>query len=163
MQVKSLSHVRLFATRWTVAYQAPTSMGFSKQEYCSGLPFPSPWDLPSSGIEPRSPALQADALPSAPSGKPNSELIYLWIIYYYSHMHINSFFNSGKEINNFRRFILNFWGLNKGRGGSAYIDVKHRFMINFKGQDVIYCIIYTTFYGKRMKNECICLQINRFF
>ena len=54
---------------WTVAYQAPPSMGFSRQEYWSGLPFPSPGDLPDPGIEPRSPALQADALISEPPGK----------------------------------------------------------------------------------------------
>ena len=59
---KSLSHVQLFATPWTVVYQAPPSMGFSRQEYWSGLPFPSPGDLPDPGIEPRSPALQADTL-----------------------------------------------------------------------------------------------------
>ena len=52
-----LSHVQIFATPWTVAYQAPLSMGFSRQEYWSGLPFPSPGDLPDPGIEPRSPAL----------------------------------------------------------------------------------------------------------
>ena len=51
-------------TPWTVAHQAPLSMGFSKQEYWSGLPFPSPGDLPDPGIEPRSPALQTDALPT---------------------------------------------------------------------------------------------------
>ena len=68
-QVKSLSRVQLFATRWTVAYQASPSMGFSKQEYCSGLPFPSPGDLPNPGIEPGSPVLQADALPSESPGK----------------------------------------------------------------------------------------------
>ena len=68
--VKSLNHVRLFAAPWTVVYQAPPSMGFSRQEYWSGLPFPSPGNLPDSGIEPRSPALQADALTSKPSGKP---------------------------------------------------------------------------------------------
>ena len=62
-EVKSLSRVRLFATPWTVAYQAPPSMGFSRQEYCRGLPFPSPGDLPDPGIEPGSSALQADALP----------------------------------------------------------------------------------------------------
>ena len=61
---------RLFATPWTVAYQAPPSMEFSRQEYWSGLPFPSPRDLPDLGIEPKSPALQADALPSRPPGKP---------------------------------------------------------------------------------------------
>ena len=68
--VKSLSRVRLFATPWTVAYQAPPSMGFSRQEYWSGLPFPSSGDLPDPGIEPGSPAFQADALTSEPPGKP---------------------------------------------------------------------------------------------
>ena len=61
-EVKSLSRVRLFVTPWTIAYQAPPSMGFSRQEYWSGLPFPSPGDLPNPGIEPRSPALQADTM-----------------------------------------------------------------------------------------------------
>ena len=65
-EMKSLSHVRLFATPWTVVYQAPPSMGFSKQEYWSKLPFPSPGDLPNPGIEPSSPALQTSALPSEP-------------------------------------------------------------------------------------------------
>ena len=60
VKVKSLSRVRLFATPWTVAHQAPLSMGFSRQEYWSGLPFPSPGDIPDPGIEPRSPVLQAD-------------------------------------------------------------------------------------------------------
>ena len=66
----SLSRVQLFATLWTVAHEAPLSMGFSRQEYWSELPFPSPGDLPNSGIEPESPALQADALPSELPGKP---------------------------------------------------------------------------------------------
>ena len=68
MKVKSLSRVRLFATLWTVAHQTPLSMGFSRQEYWSGLPFPSPGDLPDPGIEPRFPALQADTLTSEPPG-----------------------------------------------------------------------------------------------
>ena len=55
----SLSCVQLFANLWTVAFQAPLSMGFSRQEYWSGLPFPSPGDLPDPGIKPGSPALQA--------------------------------------------------------------------------------------------------------
>ncbi|CAM9720312.1 unnamed protein product [Rangifer tarandus platyrhynchus] len=59
-------------TPWTIACQAPLSMGFSGQEYRSGLPFPSPGDLPNTGIEPRPPALQADSLPSLPPGKPTS-------------------------------------------------------------------------------------------
>ena len=70
VKVKSLNCVRLFATPWTVARQAPLSMGFSRQEYWSGLPFPSLGDLSNPGIKPRSPALQADALSSEPPGKP---------------------------------------------------------------------------------------------
>ena len=69
--MKSLSRVRLFATPWTVAHQAPPSMEFSRQEYWSGLPFSSPGALPDPGIEPGSPALQADALLSEPLGKAN--------------------------------------------------------------------------------------------
>ena len=61
------------ATPGTVAYQAPPSMGFSREEYWSGLPFPSPWDLANPGIKPGSPALWADALPSEPPGKLISE------------------------------------------------------------------------------------------
>ena len=68
-KVKSLSRVWLFATPWTVAHQASPSMGFSRQEYWSGLPVPSPGDLPDPGIEHRSPALQADALTSEPPAK----------------------------------------------------------------------------------------------
>ena len=66
VKVKSLSRVRLFATPWTAASQAPLSMEFSRHEYWSGVPLPSPGDLTDSGIEPRSPALQADALSSKP-------------------------------------------------------------------------------------------------
>ena len=68
-----LSHVQFFVTPWTVAYQSPPSMGFSKQECWSGLPIPSPGDLPYPGIEPGSPTLQADALPSEPPGKPHTD------------------------------------------------------------------------------------------
>ena len=64
MKVKSLSRVRLFATPWTVTYQAPPSMEFSRQEYWSGLPFPSPEGIPNPGIKPWSPTLQEDALTS---------------------------------------------------------------------------------------------------
>ena len=74
--VKSLSRVRLFVTPRTVAYHAPPSMGYSRQEYWSGLPFPSPGDLPDPGIEPRSPALQADTLTSEPPGKPIETIIF---------------------------------------------------------------------------------------
>ena len=67
VKVKSLSPVLLFVTPWTVAYQAILSVEFSRQEYWSGVPFPSPGDLPNPGIKAGSPALQADALPSEPS------------------------------------------------------------------------------------------------
>ena len=69
-----------FATPWTVAYQAPPFMRFSRQDWWNGLPFPSPGDLPDPGIKPGSPALQADALPSEPPGKP------VWRIGIYSNL-----------------------------------------------------------------------------
>ena len=83
-EIELLSHVWLFATPWTVARQALLSMGFSKQEYWIGLPFPSPGDLPDRGIEPHpgiepgSPALQADSLSSEPPGK--SREITVWYV-----------------------------------------------------------------------------------
>ena len=64
------TYVWLFATPWTVARQAPLSMGFSRKENWNGLPYPPPGDLPNPGIEPRSPTLQADSLPAQPPGKP---------------------------------------------------------------------------------------------
>ena len=66
LKVKSLSRVQLLATPWNIPYQVPLSMGFSRQEYWSGLPFPTPGDLPDPRINPaspESPALQADSLP----------------------------------------------------------------------------------------------------
>ena len=63
-RVKSLSRVQLFATPWTVAHQAPLTLGFSRQEYRSELRFSSPEDLPDPGLEPGSPALQANSLPA---------------------------------------------------------------------------------------------------
>ena len=75
------SRVRLLVSPWTIARKAPLSMGFSRQEYWSGLPLPFLGDLPNPGIELSSPALQADSLPSEPPGKPtvwdaNKKLIY---------------------------------------------------------------------------------------
>ena len=67
-----LSLVQLSATPWTVACQAPLSMEFSRPESWSGKPFPSLGHLPNSGIEPRSPTLQADSLPAKPQGKPKN-------------------------------------------------------------------------------------------
>ena len=97
VKVKSLSRVPFLVTPWTAAYQAPASMGFSRQEYqsglllpsppkpvytqgkrnmeyWSGLLFPSPGDLLNSGVRPGSPALQADSLPSEPPGKSNIKI-----------------------------------------------------------------------------------------
>ena len=81
------SHVWFFATLWTVAHQAPLSMGFSRQEYWTGLPFPSPGDLPDPGIEPRSPALQADSLPTELQGKPLSLFYFIFWNLYLSHIY----------------------------------------------------------------------------
>ena len=67
--MKSLSHIQLFATPWTVACQAPLSMEFSRQGYWSGLPFPSPGDLPDPGIKPGSSTLQADSYPLSHQGR----------------------------------------------------------------------------------------------
>ena len=69
MKGKLLSHVRLLATPWTAAFQAPPSMGFSREEYWSGLPFPSPGDLPDPEIEPTPPALAGGFFTTEPSGK----------------------------------------------------------------------------------------------
>ena len=70
VKVKLLNHVRLFATLWTIACKTPPSIGFSRQEYWSGFPFPSPGDLPDPGIQLGSPALQTDSLPSGPPRNP---------------------------------------------------------------------------------------------
>ena len=78
-----LSHVQLFATAWTVALQAPLSMGFSMQQHWSGLPYLSPGDLPNLGIELRCPVLQADSLPSEPPGKPYVHTALYIFIYIY--------------------------------------------------------------------------------
>ena len=76
MRAQSLSHVRHLATPWTVARQAPLSLGFPRQEHWSGLPFPSPGDPPDRRIESASSALQVDSLSTEPAGKPNPEPIY---------------------------------------------------------------------------------------
>ena len=74
LHAQSLSHVQLFVTPRTVACQAPPFMEFFQQEYWSGLPFPSPGDLPDPGVEPRScRSLQADSLLSEPPGNPQLE------------------------------------------------------------------------------------------
>ena len=69
-EMKSLSRVQLFATPWTVACQTSPFMGFSRQKYWSGLPYPSPGDPPNPEIKPGSPALQADSLLIEPPGNP---------------------------------------------------------------------------------------------
>ena len=71
--VSSLSRIQLFVTPWTIAHQAPLSMGFPRQEYWSGLPFPSPGNLPLPGIEPMSPALLAESLLLSHWGSPHKK------------------------------------------------------------------------------------------
>ena len=81
IEQKSLSRVRLFATPWTAACQAPLSMGFSRQEYWSGFPFPSPGDLPDPGIEPTCPvsrALASGFFTTAPPGK-HTDIYHIFI------------------------------------------------------------------------------------
>ena len=82
--------VELFATLWTVAHQAPPFMGFSRQEYWSGLPFPSPRDLSNPGIEPWSPALQADALFSEPPGRPQGLFSLVFVLFQWHTHHLKS-------------------------------------------------------------------------
>ena len=72
----------------TVAHQAPLSMEFSRQEYWSGLPFSSPGDLPNPGIEPRSPILQADRLPSELPGKPY--ILYMYVLFSIDKYHFDT-------------------------------------------------------------------------
>ena len=100
--MKSLSCVQLFATPWTVDYQVPLAMGFSRQEQWSGLPFPSPGDLPDLGIKAGFPSLQADALTSEPPGVEGMGKGFYkeWII-------------SGK--------VTFLWGKERGWGGVGYI------------------------------------------
>ena len=76
----SLSCILPLATSWTMTRQSPLSMDFSRQEYWSGLPFPSPGRLPDPGIKPRSLALQVDSLPSEPSGKSHNMRLLLFLI-----------------------------------------------------------------------------------
>ena len=80
--VQLLSHVQLFATPWTIAHQAPLSVGFLRHEYWSGLTLPPPGDLPDPGIERRSPALAGRFFPTEPPGKPM--FLYAFSKYYMS-------------------------------------------------------------------------------
>ena len=100
-----LSCVQPFAVPWTVAHQAPLSMEFSRQDYWSGLPFPSPGELPNPGIKPGSPELQADSLPSKPPGKPCKK----------DGRALNTL-NNDKGINT--RRLIDIYALNKGASKS---------------------------------------------
>ena len=83
VSAQSLTCVQLFSIPWTVALQAPLSMGFPRKEYWSGLPFPSPGDLPNPGIEPASPALAGRFCTTEPSGKPLSDSSYIFLIIFF--------------------------------------------------------------------------------
>ena len=108
VKVKSLSCVRLFVTLWTVAYQAPPSMGFSRQEYWSGLPFPSPGDLPDPGIEPRSPALEADALTSEPPGKLKVDVFWELSCFFYIPMDVGNLIPGSSAFSKSSLYIWKF-------------------------------------------------------
>ena len=126
-EVKLLSRVQLFATPWTVAYQAPPSMGFSRQEYRSGLPSPSPGDLPDPGIESWSPAFQADTLTSENC----LDYICLWIFFTLIFSSQNWFLISCAEVGEVALFAFNFLRYTKAW---------------FVAQDVVYpgeCFMYT--------------------
>ena len=94
--IQLLSHAHLFETSWTVACQTPLSMGFSRQEYWRGLPFPSPWDLPNSGIEPRSHPLTGRLFTIEPPEKP---------ICNHAFIHICDFFVCHLKVQLFPKFI----------------------------------------------------------
>ena len=108
VKVKSLSCVRLFVTLWTVAYQAPPSMGFSRQEYWSGLPFPSPGDLPDPGTEPRSPALEADALTSEPPGKLKVDVFWELSCFFYIPMDVGNLIPGSSAFSKSSLYIWKF-------------------------------------------------------
>ena len=86
-----------FVPPWTVAHQAPLFMGFPRQEYWSGLPFPSPGDLPDPGVEPRCPALQMDSIPSEPPGKPQPFRILLKTVNVLAKLICKSFYPVGES------------------------------------------------------------------
>ena len=92
VKVKSLSRVQLFETPWTVAYQAPLSMGFSRKECWSGLPFPSPGDLPNPGIEPGLPHCRQTLYRLSHEGSPARQWLCL-ILFILLHLVLNSFNN----------------------------------------------------------------------
>ena len=99
---RSLSCVWLFVIPWPIQ-----SMEFSSPEYWSGKPFPSPGDLPNTGIEPRCPALQADSLPAEPQGKPRTCLFTIPPLHHYLHTFLNgSFFKKQNTTNIFRGFFF---------------------------------------------------------
>ena len=106
--LKTLTRVWLFVTPWTVAHQAPLSMGSSRQEYWSGLPLPSPGDLPNRGIEPRSPTLQADALTPAPPGKVTNGKFssYVWVVFHFVCLYTTSSLSNHLCLEVLRRVIL---------------------------------------------------------
>ena len=82
-----LSSIQLFETPWTIVHQAPLSMDFSRQEYWSGLPFPTPGGLPDPGIKPESPALAGGCFTTAPPGKPTELCVYTIYTYTYVYIH----------------------------------------------------------------------------
>ena len=131
---KSLSCVQLFVTPWTVAHRAPLSMKFSRQEYRSGLPFPSPGDLSDPGTEPRSPTLEADSLPSEPAGKPHNN----WFIHSFVHSFTQQVFI--KSLNMYSYILELYWSIYPIMEQKYF---KKEIPDSLKKQTWIYCLLAT--------------------
>ena len=151
---QALSHVRCFATPRTIACQAPLSMGFSWQEYWSGLPCPPLGVLPNLETEPRSPALQADSLPVEPPGKPVA-------LYSEWEMHRKTNILGGDAGNNiyknvdffFLKLVKGIWGF------SVLIYLLLHIFENFHNWVKNKCICYSIW----KKNKCSSFKVLVFF
>ena len=138
------SRVQLSVTLWTAAQQAPLSMGFSRQEYWSGLPCPPPEDLPDTGTEPASPALQVDSLPTEPPGKPSitrqPSTIRIYLLQTGNGFEVQSLCSQAKEVDsNYNVCFHSCVGGNVFFATNNYSDTTS--FLQGKGELMIYCVI----------------------
>ena len=126
------SHVRFFATLWTIAHQAPLSMGFPRQEYWSGLPLPSPGDLPNPGVEPMSLTLAGRFFATEPPGKP--EFVYFkqpqMLSQYLWSQSCSSVYVTSETFREEERGKLGFFTFSAGVGGKRVPSTKSYFNLN---------------------------------
>jgi len=147
VKVKSLSRIWLLLTSWTAAQQAPPSMGVSRREYWSGLPFPAPGDLPDPRIEPGSPAFHADSLPSELPGKPEHETSVKYLL---------ALFSSPLQVQLLRKYFhfprkkAHLWKVLSGSFAFSFHQVGHHPLSQL-------CSPYLT---SEEKNICICVSVN---